>query len=331
MSKFSIIVPTYSGEQFIDQMFDSLLPQVKEYAAEVIVVIDGPKDTLLKIVDSYQEKFLKSDIDFSIIQFETNKGRFEARLAGAKKSKHSRLLFADDRNILDKDYLSNIIDEQYDVTIPNVIQSESYTIISNTLYLLRKAIYKSWGTDFKSYYITNENFESSSKGTTGLWIKKAIFLDMCLDLINDENHSNKYINEDTKLFKKILNYDLKIYRMSEAKVYYQSRTVFMEELRHLYERGPRFVNYYMKPGTRFFLPLLFLLLLPLLIILTFFLNESLLTMGVLAGISFLCLITVFISRSVKDFVSTIIGLPLIISVFSLGVYRGVYLNLKEKL
>ncbi len=53
-TKFSLIIPTFSGEKYIGQVFDSILPQIVMYDAEVIVVIDGPNNTLESIIEKYK-------------------------------------------------------------------------------------------------------------------------------------------------------------------------------------------------------------------------------------------------------------------------------------
>jgi glycosyltransferase involved in cell wall biosynthesis len=328
-NKFSLIIPTYSGEQFIGEVFESILSQITEYEAEVIVVIDGPRKSLEVVVLSYKSLFIEKNIPFKIIMFKKNKGRFDARLAGAKKAKNSRLLFADDRNIFGKNYLNSIIDTSKDITIPNVIQEESLTVISKTLYMLRKSIYKNWGGDFKSYYITNANFESSSKGTTGLWVSRELFISACEKIINSTNNNNKYLNEDTKLFREFLNEGHRIYRCSEAKVYYKSRTSFKSEVRHLYERGPRFVNYYSKPGTRFFIPLVIISILPLLVLSSIFLNPILILYILFLLLISMLALSLIISRKAKNIPTAYLGLIIIFSVFSTGVYSGIYKNVRD--
>lgn len=103
MPKFSIIVPVYNVEEYIDDCLKSIFNQTfKDY--EVIVVNDGTKDNSIDIVKNY---------DVEIINQE-NGGLSAARNTGVKKAKGDYLLFLDSDDYIEKDLLKKINDSLED-------------------------------------------------------------------------------------------------------------------------------------------------------------------------------------------------------------------------
>lgn len=103
MPKFSIIVPVYNVEEYIDDCLKSIKNQTfKDY--EVIVVNDGTKDNSMDIVKKY---------DVEIINQE-NGGLSAARNAGVKKAKGEYLIFLDSDDYIEKDLLKKINDSLKD-------------------------------------------------------------------------------------------------------------------------------------------------------------------------------------------------------------------------
>ena len=103
MPKFSIIVPVYNVEEYIDKCLKSIFNQTyKDF--EVIVVDDGTKDNSMDIVNKYDVIVVK----------EKNSGLSTARNNGVKKAKGEYLLFVDSDDYLEKDLLKNINDNLSD-------------------------------------------------------------------------------------------------------------------------------------------------------------------------------------------------------------------------
>lgn len=97
MPKFSIIVPVYNVEKYIEDCLKSIFNQsYKDF--EVIVVNDGTKDNSMEIVKKY---------DVTIINQE-NSGLSVARNTGVKKAKGEYILFLDSDDYIEKDLLKKI-------------------------------------------------------------------------------------------------------------------------------------------------------------------------------------------------------------------------------
>lgn len=322
--KFSLVIPTYTGQEHIEDCLDSVLSQSKfnKYKFEIVIVIDGPNKKLEEIVNAQKTKFQKAKIAYRIFKFKKNRGRFEARLKGAEMAKYPYLLFLDDRNILDKNYFAEVLKADKDALIPNVLENSHPHFVARTIFLLRKKAYKGkWGKDFKSYEITPENFEQSSKGTTSFWVRKDIFISVC-QKVSSLYKDLSSINEDTKIMREIVENYTPIFRSSEAKIYYQPRQSAIEELKHIYNRGPRFIDYYLKPGTRFFWPLVGAGLSPMLILLLAVFQPQALLFLTVGGLLGFFTITILIKENLTDMFRTLLGLILLVICFYAGVLNG---------
>lgn len=325
MKYFSIVVPTYTGKETIGNCIRSIASQKTSKKYDVVIIQDGPNEQLTKKIRKALPILDKRNIQYTFKILEKNEGRFEARRIGAKSATHKDLLFLDDRIEFDDSYFDAIANFNEDASIPNVIERPANNFISRVLYLLRKnLVYRNQYEEFESAHITKENFESMPKGTTSLWIKRQIFLDACDNL---HEPLTKYTNEDTKLFKALVESGTIILRNSQAKIYYTPRLSSKAELKHLYERGPRFVDYYLKSGTRFFYPLVFLIIaligMPL-----FLIWAQSLILPLLLALGLLDIIFgLLLARSFRDFVTVLISLPLVVSVMILGVINGLFKKL----
>ena len=330
---FSIVIPTYTGQEHIDNCFSSILLQKVPTGTfyEVVVVIDGPNSVLQEKVENAQKLFLKKGIVFKMKTFKKNKGRFLARLEGAKLASAETLLFIDDRVTLSKNYLKTFLQLDSDIAMPNVIEVEDkVTPISLTLRLIRKSVYgASWGQDFEDHYIDASNFDRSPKGTTSLWIRKKLFVAACQALAKEVS-SSRYVNEDTKILKQAVQGGHKILRTNKAQIFYNPRTDTKKEMKHLYARGPRFVDYYFSPGNRLFVPLLCfyigLILIPLLLLMLPT-TTILLSFGVF--VLLLLILAVYLARSTpKQIPLVFTGVILAGTSFATGLVKGLIVKFK---
>lgn len=97
MPKFSIIIPVYNVENYIEECLDSVANQTyKDY--EVIIVNDGTKDNSMERAKQYP---------FTIIN-QKNQGLSVARNEGVKIAKGDYILFLDSDDYLQKDTLKQI-------------------------------------------------------------------------------------------------------------------------------------------------------------------------------------------------------------------------------
>ncbi len=316
---FSVVIATYTGTTTIEGTFNSLLKQQAHNAEfEIIVIIDGPSKILKQKVDEAARKFRQAKIPFIMKQFTENKGRFDARLAGARLAKTEHILIVDDRVELPGNFFQRLLKIDEEVVIPDVEEKPANNFVSLTLNSLRHKIYgRRWGTDFEPYYIDKTNFDSSPKGTTTLWVNKSMFINAC-EAIAKELSSTNNVNEDTRILKYLVGKGSKIFKTSELRVAYEPRASAKEELIHIYHRGPRFIDYYLRPGSRYFLPLVafYLSIFPaLLMVILWPISLAFVFAGLLlAGL--------LISGNLKNWLKISIGLGAVILFFGAGLWAG---------
>ena len=101
----SIIIPIYNAENFINKILDSILIRnFKDY--EIILINDGSNDKSKDICNEYSKKY--GHINCYHIE---NRGSFQARVYGIKKSKGKYIVFMDVDDFIDEDYFENIDSE----------------------------------------------------------------------------------------------------------------------------------------------------------------------------------------------------------------------------
>lgn len=97
MPKFSIIVPVYNVEKYLQKCLDSIKKQTfKDY--EVIIVNDGTKDNSMEIAKKYPYKIVN----------QKNQGLSVARNTGVKQATGEYLIFIDSDDYIEKDLLKKI-------------------------------------------------------------------------------------------------------------------------------------------------------------------------------------------------------------------------------
>lgn len=102
MVKFSIIIPVYNVEDYLDRSLDSVIKQSYD-DFEAIVVDDGSLDNCPKLCDEWAKK----DKRISVIH-KKNGGLSDARNEGVKKAKGEYIIFLDSDDYWDKDLLKEI-------------------------------------------------------------------------------------------------------------------------------------------------------------------------------------------------------------------------------
>lgn len=90
MTRFSVLIPVYNVENYLDDCLNSVLNQTFT-DFEVICVDDGSTDKSLEIL----ENFKKNDKRIKIVKHEKNQGLLAARVSAVKKAKGDYFVFLD--------------------------------------------------------------------------------------------------------------------------------------------------------------------------------------------------------------------------------------------
>ncbi len=104
--KFSILVPVYNVEKYLEQCVESLLDQTYKGEYEIILVDDGSTDSSGRICDKYAENH---PLKIKAIH-KKNEGLVSARQAGIAAANGEYSLFVDSDDFVEDDFLKTVSD-----------------------------------------------------------------------------------------------------------------------------------------------------------------------------------------------------------------------------
>ena len=104
--KFSILVPVYNVEKYLEQCVESLLNQTYKDEYEIILVDDGSTDSSGDICDRYA----KNNPDKIKVVHKKNEGLVSARQAGIEVANGEYSLFADSDDFVENNLLETVCD-----------------------------------------------------------------------------------------------------------------------------------------------------------------------------------------------------------------------------
>lgn len=114
MKKISVIIPTYSPSDYIQECLNSIAHQTLEYVAfEVIIILNGPRDPYWKYLDN----LLKTYTFCSRLLYSEISGVSNARNIGLKYARGEYIAFVDDDDCISDYYLQGL----YEGSSPDVI------------------------------------------------------------------------------------------------------------------------------------------------------------------------------------------------------------------
>ncbi|HRT61721.1 MAG TPA: glycosyltransferase [Syntrophales bacterium] len=308
LENFSIIVPVYNGAETLDACLEALVGQsYPRDRFEVIVVNDGSTDETPQIAARYPVR---------LIHLESNEGRIVARNSGARAARFETLVFNDARVIPEGNLLAKVSRRGYEPLLPSVVVHDG-SPFARFFHLLRCRLYAPHyplSEKAGEYFITPDNFDDVPKGTTNFVCDRSLWLK------SQPRETDRYSNDDTKILRQIVR-ERPILRTDAVSVTYRPRSGFSDVMIHTYQRGPRFADYYLRPGGKYRLLYLFIGS-----VILFSLTAVLLFPGakgaVLAG--FLLTYTaavLYLSRSLSDLIVVGLCLPAVVLSFGLGILK----------
>ena len=327
MVKVSIISSLYNAEKYIYGLFLSLRKQEKinKKEFEVIILDDGSTDSTAFTIEKY--KYLLSDYcSVRVIKSKVNKGLGKKRYEGAKAAKGKHIIFVDAKTRPDKDYLFQFVKIAHSTVVGNVYIDKNRSIWDRFNHILRIFIYRPYyGVDFEDVSLNYEQYEKfKAKGGGGaLWTKKDYFI-----RANKGIHLHRHMNDDSMIIGELSKIE-PIIRSSKPKVKYLSRKGFFSNMKHTFLRGPKFVAYYFKRGSRYYIYILSLIFFLLINILFLILKPKLILIELLLVFIANIVMSVILASNFKDFLSSFLLLPCYLISFSLGVLRGLFIKLAE--
>ncbi|MCB0162650.1 MAG: glycosyltransferase family 2 protein [Anaerolineae bacterium] len=308
---FSIIVPVYNGAETLDCCLSALVAQAySPELYEIIVVDDGSTDDSVRIAQRYPVRLIK---------LARNQGRIVARNTGVAAARFETLVFNDARVIAEPNLLAKLARQGYQPILPNVVayQGERWGF-ERFFHLLRWKMHGAFyqaEADAEDYYLTDDNFEQRPKGTT-LFVVDRTLWQRCQPAASD-----KMTNDDTRILRAIVRHK-PILRAGHITVVYHQRRQPGQVFKHIFERGPRFADYYLQRGGRYHrLYLAIWGMLGLTGLITVFRPKLALRSGVIMLLMTDLAAALYLKRSWSDVIVVGLGLPLIGLAFGLGILK----------
>lgn len=161
--KLSIIVPIYNSEKYISRCIDSILNQsFIDY--ELILINDGSKDKSLDIIKEYEKK----DKRIKVID-QKNEGVSKTRNKGIKLSKGKYIMFIDNDDYIENDYIktyyNQIISGDYDIVIGGYKRKNDENVVLQKMQLIKDndwskyLVVAPWAKIYKRDFLIKNNIE----------------------------------------------------------------------------------------------------------------------------------------------------------------------------
>lgn len=323
--KLSIIIPLLNASGDVEGVFLSLFNQnkvdLKEF--EIIIVDDGSTDTTLKEIERFKT-LLKGYRNVSIISHDSREGLPKTRLDGAKYAKGKFITFVDKKIRPDQDYFYNLLNKNRNIVIGNVYINKKLGPWSLVLSLIREKLYYPYfNHDFKDVVLDYEAYKlfKNKGGGSAMLVLRDYFIDA------SKNQSLSMDSNDDSMLIEALTKKEPLLKTSSARAQYLNRTGFLENIIHLYNRGPKFFDYYGKIGSRFFNFILLYFLILFFTILFIFIEPSVLLIELAGFLIVNISISLYISKGLRDFFTSIYILPLAAVAFATGVFKGAIMKL----
>lgn len=321
MKQISIVIPAFNEAAYIGQLLESIDSiEYPKNMVEVIVVNDGSNDATAQIVKTYP--------NVRLVDLPANVGRYECRKKGAETAGFSNLLFVDAHSLVEPNILRVLDQLNKKVVIGRVEDVEPLGTFDTFYRAMRRLLFPAYYKNAAPFILSPENFDGMPKGTGVLFIEKEILFSAYCDL--NEEDMGREASDDTKLLRAIVTHQ-PILSHPDVKIKYFSRASIRSSIKHLYERGPKFVDYYLNPSLRnFWLVIVFpLLMLTLALLGLIFLPFPLLS-KIAGAVAVVLLATFVLARSMREFLIIFWVMPVSIAVFYAGIIRGITMKLQSQ-
>lgn len=331
----SIIIPLYNAKDWIVPTIDHIVQSLEKthFDAEIIVIDDGSTDGGADMAHTAK---VPKTIQFSVIS-QKNTGRYLARKHGVELSTKKNVLFIDSRVYIDELSLA-YLEQQLQVNEDQVWNGhvnidKKGNIFARFWDAIVCIAWRRYFTQPRKTSFTIKDFDYYPKGTGFFFTPKPLLVD-AMSHFESLTSDLKYSSDDTLLIRYIA--ERQEINLSPAfSCLYHGRSTFRKFILHAYDRGQFFVDGFLRPGTRFFLPLIVVLSLSL-VILGSLVTAPLLSMFVLlcgAVVLVLALLlgALILGVTFADAASlALLGAPFAL-VYLAGLWRGVVRKISSQL
>lgn len=262
----SVIIPVYNAENWMEPTLQKLDVALKRasFDAEVIVIDDGSTD---QSAARARQVVLTSGASLNVLS-QPNKGRYLARKAGIEHATKDNILFLDSRVFVGEQSLAYLYDQ---------LAGNPDQIWNGHVYIDKKGsvftrfwdaiVVIAWRRYFRNPRPTQyglKDFDFYPKGTGFFYAPKQRLL-AATEYFESTTNDLRHSSDDTLLIRFMIERQ-DIHLSPEFNCLYHGRTNGKSFLKHAYHRGEFFIDGFLRPGTRFFMPLIGVLLISILLL-----------------------------------------------------------------
>lgn len=255
----SIVIPVFNAEGWIQPTIEHIVTALKkaDFAAEIIAINDGSTDNSRQELEAIQTP---RSIPLTIVN-QKNRGRYLARKRGVEATKYENILFIDSRVFIDDSALRFLYKQ---------LQDDSDQIWNGHVNIDKKGnlfarfwdaiVCIAWRKYFRKPRTTSytlEEFDYYPKGTGFFYVPKARLL-AAMNYFEANSNDLTFSSDDTLLIRFLIK-ERPVHLSPHFSCTYNSRSTFKGFLKHAYHRGQFFIDGFLRPGNRFFVPLLLVL------------------------------------------------------------------------
>jgi glycosyltransferase involved in cell wall biosynthesis len=330
LPSLSVVVPVFNGESWIEptatRVVDAL--QAADWpGVELVFVDDGSTDGTAAAVEA-----LDLGLPVRLVRQE-NKGRFLARKAGIEAAVGESVFFLDVRVFTDPQAFVNLAQQlrehperrvwngHVDIEVkgnPFARFWQAVTFTAWRRYLANPRLV-SFGADDFDYY---------PKGTTCFLAPRQLLLDAYREFSTYYDDLRR-VNDDTSLIRTLAERE-PVYLGPEFAFTYFARDSLSGFMRHAFYRGIHFIDGYLRPGTRYFWPLVAVLAAtPVGIVLAVVKPLLVLALGLL-GVAAAAAAMLALRTPPAAALWFAALLPFFAAVYGAGLWRGVFLAVRTR-
>lgn len=325
-TRLDVVIPVFNSAGWVAGCIDSVRTAftqagLSEYT--IVVVDDGSSDNLDEVLQSI------SNEKISIIR-QSNQGRSAARLAGARSSNASHVLFIDSRVRIEANSIAFVLPYLANESSSTWTSDVHVEVKGNDLarfWMVIERVF--WRKYYRRRVLTHfgeDDFDRYPKGTTALIVQRELFMEATLQSRSQISNERK-ANDDTAILRHIVRTQ-QIWISPDYSCVYHARTKFRGFLAHANHRGSVLIDGHWRRGALLCIPItISLFLFPVLVVVI-----GLFPLQAVASFPIFVAGCTLLVKSFKVDLRSAIVFSLIAPLFALwyfgGMLYGVYLRLK---
>jgi len=230
----AIVIPVYNMATHLENLLRSIWNSgLIDTIDELIIFDDGSTDGISEVLGCFTSPKIK------LLRPDKNVGRYLARYEGALSVQSESILFLDARVEVMSDFVKGFDKVKHMSIVQGTIDIPADESIYSLYWELshKRLFNRHYQDKVNGFWLTNDNYEQYTSGTTIFYVKKDIFINACHSFITPP------ACDDRELIRKIVkNHD--IWLTEKLKVNWRPRQNLKNFLGRLLERGPVFVEYH---------------------------------------------------------------------------------------